>query len=43
MPLPSMEQFGLLLVKAIQAVVKEISEVIEVIINKLKEIFGGLI
>jgi hypothetical protein len=41
MPLPSMEDFAGQFMKALEAFVKQAQEVIEVLIQKLKEFFGG--
>jgi hypothetical protein len=43
MPLPGIEQVGVLFVRAVQAFVKQVEEIVQYIIDKVKEKFGGLI
>lgn len=40
MKVPSLEEFGYMLLKGLQAFEKEIEEVVEWIVDKFKEMFG---
>jgi hypothetical protein len=42
MPLPSIEQFGMMLAKALQTFVKEVEELVSDLIRRLKELIEEL-